>query len=167
MLTMPKIIERIEQPYVAITAKVTMREIGPSAETLLPEVFGWLEQRGITPAGAPFFKYNVIDMERQLEIEFGVPTSAVVAGDARVHAGRLPAGRYASLVHRGPYDALYDANAALIRWAKERGIHFDVEKTEAGDKFGSRLEIYRTDPRKEPDPANFETEVAIRVADAN
>ena len=76
MLTMPKIVERIEQPYVAITAKVTMREIGPSAETLLPEVFGWLEQRGITPAGAPFFRYNVIDMERQLEIEFGVPTAS-------------------------------------------------------------------------------------------
>ena len=72
---MPKIVERVEQPYVAITAKVTMREIGPSAETLLPEVFGWLGQHGIAPAGAPFFKYNVIDMERQLEIEFGVPTA--------------------------------------------------------------------------------------------
>ena len=106
---------------VAITAKVTIREIGPSAETLLPEVFAWLGQRGIAPAGAPFFKYNVIDMERQLEIAFGVPTSQLVAGDGRVHAGRCRPGRYASLVHRGPDDDLYDANASLIGWAKRAG----------------------------------------------
>jgi catechol 2,3-dioxygenase-like lactoylglutathione lyase family enzyme len=107
----------------------------------------------------------VIDMARQLEIAFGVPTADAVAGDARVHAGRLPAGRYASLVHRGHYDGLYNANAVLIGWAKERGISFDVEETPAGDRFGCRLEIYRTDPRAEPDPANWETEVAIRIAD--
>jgi effector-binding domain-containing protein len=166
MLTMPKIVGRADQPYVAITSKVTMREIGPAAQTLLPEVFAWLRQRGIAPGGAPFFKYNVIDMERQLEIEFGVPTNAMIAGDARVRPGRLPAGRYASLAHRGHYDELYDANAVLIGWANERGIRFDMEKTDAGDKFGCRLEIYRTDPREEPDPAKWETEVTIRVADA-
>jgi effector-binding domain-containing protein len=167
MLTTPKIVERTEQPYVAITSKVTMREIGPTARTLLPEVFGWLRQHGIAPGGAPFFRYNVIDMERQLEIEFGVPTNEGVAGDGRVRPGRLPAGRYASLLHRGHYDELYDANAVLIGWAKERAIRFDVEKTDAGDKFGCRLEIYRTDPQEEPDPTKWETEVAIRVADAD
>ena len=88
MLTMPKIIERAEEPYVAITAKVTMREIGPSAQTLHPEVFRWLATQGIAPAGDPFFKYNVIDMERQLEIAFGVPVNAMTAGDARIRPGR-------------------------------------------------------------------------------
>jgi effector-binding domain-containing protein len=167
MMTMPKLVERSEQPYVAITASVTMREIGPSAQTLLPEVFGWLAKQSIEPAGAPFFKYNVIDMERLLEIEFGVPIKEAIAGDARVRPGVLPAGRYASLVHRGHYDELYDANAVLIGWAKERGIRWDAEETKAGHKFGCRLEIYRTDPAKEPDPANWETEVAIRVADTD
>ena len=166
MLTLPKIVERAEQPYVAILSSVTMAAIGPTAETLLPEVYGWLAQRGIAPGGPPFFKYKVIDMARQLEIEFGVPTTAAVDADSRVHAGRLPAGRYASLVHRGPYDELYDANAVLIGWAKERGIRWDAEETAAGTRFGCRLEIYRTDPRAEPDPAKRETEVAIRIADA-
>src|ERR1700694_1931612 len=99
MLTLPKIVERAEQPYVAILSSVTMPAIGPTAETLLPEVYGWLAQRGITPAGPPFFKYNIIDMARELEIEFGVPTADAVDSDARVHGGRLPPGRYASLVH--------------------------------------------------------------------
>ena len=105
-------------------------------------------------------------MARQLEIEFGVPTADAVKGDARVHAGRLPAGRYVSLVYRGPYDDLYDANAVLVGWAKQRGINWDAEETTAGERFGCRLEIYPTDPREEPDPAKRETEVAIRIADA-
>lgn len=167
MLSMPRIVERAEQPYVAIISNVTMPEIGRTARTLLPEVFGWLRLHGIAPGGAPFFRYNVIDMDRQLEIEFGVPTDGIIPTDERVRPGSLPAGRYASLVHRGPYDGLYEANAVLIGWAKERGIRFDVQKTAAGDKFGCRLEIYLTDPQREPDPANWETEVAIRVADAN
>jgi effector-binding domain-containing protein len=74
-------------------------------------------------------------------------------------------GRYATLVHRGPYDKLYDANAALIDWAKERGIRWDVSETEAGDQFGCRLEIYLSDPKTGPDPEKWETEVAIRLAD--
>ena len=165
MLTLPKIVERGEQPYVGIVAKVTMREIGPTAQTLLPEVFGWLANRGIVPAGPPFFKYNVIDMARELEIEFGVPTRDPVESDARVRAGRLPAGRYASLVFHGHYDELIDANAVLIGWAKLCGFRWDSEETAAGERFGCRLEVYRTNPAEEPDSSKWETEVAIRIAD--
>jgi hypothetical protein len=49
--------------------------------------------------------------------------------------------------------------------AKERGIKWNVSETRAGDRFGCRLEIYFTDPKTEPDPEKWETEVAIRVAD--
>jgi effector-binding domain-containing protein/catechol 2,3-dioxygenase-like lactoylglutathione lyase family enzyme len=166
MLTLPKIVDRGEQPCVGIVAKVTMRDIGPTARSLLPEVYGWLAKRGIAPAGPPFFKYNVIDMARELEIEFGVPTRDLVEGDARVQAGRLPAGRFAALVFRGPYEELYAANGVLIDWAKGRGIRWDSEQTASGERFGCRLEIYRTDPAEEPDPSKRETEVAIRIADA-
>jgi effector-binding domain-containing protein len=165
MLTIPKIVDRAEQPYVAIKSRVTMQEIGPTAQKLMPELFSWLRARGIKPAGAEFLKYNVIDMKRKLEIEFGVPTATLVSGDDRVLAGTLPSGRYATLVHRGPYDKLYDANGALIDWARERGIRWDVSETEAGDRFGCRLEIYLTDPGSEIDPEKRETEVTIRLAD--
>ena len=35
-------------------------------------------------------------MERQLEVQAGVPVQAVVDGDDQVISGTLPAGRYAS-----------------------------------------------------------------------
>jgi effector-binding domain-containing protein len=163
MITTPKIVERTEQPYVAIKSMVKMEEIGPRAGTLLGEVFGWLSGHGLTPAGAPFFRYNVVDMERGLEIEFALPTATRAAGDDRVLAGVLPAGRYASLIHRGPYEQLYDANAALGAWIKEQGLTVDVAKSPGGDRFGCRLEIYLNDPGVEKDPAKWETEVAFKL----
>ncbi len=164
MITSPKIVERSEQPYVAIKSVVTMTEIGAVAGKFLGEIFGWAAGHGLTPAGAPFFKYNVIDMEHGLEIEFGIPIAKLITGDDRVLAAVLPAGRYASLVHRGPYEQLTEANAALLDWTKEQGLKMDFQESSDGDRFGCRLEIYLTDPGVETDPEKWETEVAIKLA---
>jgi effector-binding domain-containing protein len=164
MITSSKIVERGEQPYVAVKSVVSMKEIGAVAGKFLGEVFGWTAGHGLAPAGAPFFKYNVVDMERGLEIEFGVPTGSLARGDDRVLAGVLPAGRYASLVYRGPYDQLVEANTALQNWIKEQGLKMDVKENPEGDRFGCRLEIYLTDPAAETDPQKWETEVAILLA---
>ena len=48
--------------------------------------------------------------------------------------------------------------------AKENDIAWDRWDDENGDAFRSRLEIYHTDPDQEPDPAKWETEVAIKLA---
>src|SRR5690349_8909539 len=97
MSTQPEIVERAAQPYVAIKVKVGMNELGDVVPPLNREVFEWLGSRGVAPAGPPFWKYNVIDMERQLEVEAGVAVASAVAGDERVLAGELPAGRYATM----------------------------------------------------------------------
>src|SRR5688572_7287324 len=101
MWSEPKVVERQPQPYVAIKVLVTMEEIGRVVPPLNGEVFGWLADRGVTLSGPPFWKYNVIDMERQLEIEAGVAVEQPVPGDDRVLAGTLPGGSYATLVHTG------------------------------------------------------------------
>ena len=82
----PRIIERAAQPYVSITGLVTMQTI-PEIADRMPEVFGWLAGRGVEPAGAPFFKFNLIDMERELEIEVGVPVAEALDGDDVVRPG--------------------------------------------------------------------------------
>ena len=164
MITSPEIVERSEQPYVAVKSVVSMKEIGVVAGQFLGEIFGWAAGHGVVPAGAPFLKYNVIDMELGLEIEFGIPTANLATGDDRVTAGMLPAGRYASLVYRGSYEQLVDANAALLDWIKEQGLKVDATKSPQGDRFAGRLEIYLTDPAVEKDPQKWETEVAMKLA---
>src|SRR2546430_17144866 len=73
--TVPTIAYRAEQPYLAVKGPVTMNTI-PAIADRFPEVFGFLAAKGIEPAGAPFLKYNVIDMEQQLEMEAGGPLPA-------------------------------------------------------------------------------------------
>src|SRR5437763_17004110 len=106
MSSAPEIVTRAEQPYVAIRTQVAMEDLGTVVPPLNQEVFAWLGARGAASAGAPFWKYNVIDMAAKLEIEAGAPVAAAVAGDDRAVAGGLPPGRYAPLPHAGHPSAL-------------------------------------------------------------
>jgi effector-binding domain-containing protein len=163
-MTEPKVEERTEQPYVAVRSQVAMRDLGTAIPGSLGEVFGWLGRRGLPAAGAPFIRYLVIDMAAQLDIEVGVPVARAVAGEGRISAGVLPAGRYASLVYTG-IDNGIAANAALLEWGAARGLAWDSWAAEKGEGFGARFESFLTDPAEEPDRAQWQTEVAIRVAD--
>ena len=165
MQTEPEIGERAEQPYVAIKANVTMQTIGATLASLHPEVFAWLEARGEQPVGAPFLKYNVIDMMRDLEVEVGVPVAEVVVGDQRVLSGVLPAGRYAATTYIGHPDGGVGATGALLEWAAKQGLAWDVSDTPQGQRWGSRLEFYDTDPREEPDLNKWQTRIVFRLAD--
>lgn len=161
----PTLIDRAAQPYVAITSSVPMGKLGSELPPLTGEVFGWLGAREIAPAGEVFWKYNVIDMQRELEVEVGVPVASEVAGDDRVRGGVLPAGRYATLHHTGHPDELIDATAALLRWADAEGLSWDVSDTPAGERWAARLEIYFTDPAEEPDMDKWETNLVFKLAD--
>jgi effector-binding domain-containing protein len=171
----PHITQRPEQPYVAVTGRVTMSTFGAIVDRM-PEVFAFLAAQGIAPAGPAFFKYNVIDMERELEIEVGAPIAAADAGSDAVtglagappealHSGVLPAGRYATVTHVGHPDELVDATARLLDWANRQGLRWDMVDTPAGQRWTSRLELYHSDPKEEPDMAKWETELAFRLAD--
>ncbi len=161
MLGEPVVVERSAEPYVAIRELVTMETLGTVLPALHPDVRSWLRERGEEPAGDPFFKFNVIDMERQLEVEVGWPVGAQMAGEGRVLAAVLPAGRYATVLYTGHPDGLLDATRALLEWADKEGLQWDVVETADGDRWGARLEFYRSDG---PDMDKWETELAFRLA---
>ena len=164
-MSAPEIVTRAEQPYVAVRARVTIETLGVVVPPLNQLVFAWLGERGVAPAGAPFWKYDVIDMPGRLEVEAGVPVTGAVEGDGRVISGVLPAGRYATVVHVGHPSELAAATGALLDWAAGQGLAFDMSPGEDGEHWGSRLEIYLTDPREEPDMSKWETQLAFRLAD--
>jgi effector-binding domain-containing protein len=163
MLT-PVVAQRPAQPYVAIRAQVTMPTMDTVLVPLAPQVLAWLGERGIPAAGAPFWKYNVIDMDRLLEVEVGVPVTEPAAGDDRVLAGVLPAGRYATARFTGHPDGLVGAITSLREWARLEGLTWDMTDSPEGERWAARLEIYETDPAVEPDLANWTTQLAFRLA---
>ena len=166
MSAAPEIVTRAEQPYVAIRGHVSMAELGAFA-VRTGEVFAWAGSRGLTPAGPPFLKYNVIDMMRQLEVENGVPLTAPAdaTGDGEVISGLLPAGRYATVTHVGHPSELAGTTKALLDWAAGQGLTWDMSPGETGERWGSRLEFYLTDPREEPDMSKWITQLAFKLAD--
>jgi effector-binding domain-containing protein len=165
VLSEPKLIERAQQPYLGIRTSVPMTGISAFADAAFSELFAHLATAGVQQTDAPFLRYNLINMEREMEIEAGVPVPAGTAGAGRIFAGVVPAGRYAAVRHVGDYDGLMDANAALQRWAEGEGLTFAMSETDAGDLFESRLERSLVDPMSEPDSAKWETEVAYLLAD--
>lgn len=164
MSATPEIVERPAQPYAAIPVRVAMAAIGGVVPPLNGEVFRWLAERGVAPAGPPFWKYNVIDMDRDLEVEVGVPVPGIVDGDDRVLAGLLPAGRYATLRYTGHPDGLLGATGSLQEWAGQQNLTWDVARTEDGERWAARLEIYETDPAVQPDMNKWVTQLAFRLA---
>jgi len=165
MLTEPKIEKRDEQPYVAIRSKVAMNEIPQLLPPHIHEVIDWLNQHHIKPSGAPFFHYRSMGSDGKLVVEVGVPVKESVPGDGRVNAGNFMAGNYVVVTHTGPYNGLYGAHMQLEEWLKNKGVVEKAIKTNEGPVWGSRTEFYPTDPVIEPNPAKWQTEIAVLVED--
>ena len=164
----PQIIERPPQPYVGVRESLTMSTLSRVADRI-PELMAWLGQRAQTPSGAPFFRYLTIDMERELEVEAGLPVAAPLdlaaeAGGA-VRAETLPGGRFVRAFFVGHPDGLEKATAELLQWVETQGLRWDVSDSPVGERWGCRLEIYHTDPLEQPDMNAWRTELAFRLAD--
>jgi effector-binding domain-containing protein len=171
----PEIAWLADRAYAGIETKATMETLGTAVPPLTSEVFGWLAARGIAPAGAPFWRYTVIDMAGEIELISGVPVETTVSGDGRVAGGILPAGRYARVRHTGHPATLADATGRLLDWGAAQGLKWDMSAAGAGEPstsepstsehWGCRLEFYLTDPADEPDMSKWVTELAFRLAD--
>src|SRR3954452_20402735 len=136
---MPEIIELEERPYVALRGKVAMNEISAFADRMR-DVVDWLAAKEIAPNDAPFFKYDVVDMEAGLVMEIGFPVDDLHSGEGEIVTGGLPAGRDATATHHGHPDGLRDATGDLLDWGAEQGVEWDA----TGDHWTARLEVYRS-----------------------
>jgi effector-binding domain-containing protein len=157
---MPEIVQVGERPYVALRGKVAMDGIGAFAGRM-SEVIDWLAAREIAPNDAPFFKYDVVDMDTGLVMEIGFPVDDVHPGEGEIVTGVLPAGRYATVTHHGHPDGLLEATRALLDWASAEGLEWDAE----GDTWTARLEIYKSDPREVPNMDDWDTELQFKLKD--
>jgi effector-binding domain-containing protein len=164
MLSLPKVLPQPGLSYMAITETIAMSTFDQKATTLLAEVYGWLAARGIAVAGPALLRHNFISPDCDLEIEFGVVVAAQVQGDGRVMPAEMPAGTYGVLRYTGHYNQLFEVNAVLVGWAKERGVVWDVDSSPDGDRFAARVEYYHSDPATNPDPETWVSTLMIKTA---
>ncbi len=124
---------------------LVIRTRAPAAD--LPRLFGeayealmrYLGELGEQPAGMPFAAYHNMDMQN-LDVEIGFPVARPLPGKDTIQPGELPAGRWASVLHIGPYDQCGPAYDALTRWINEHGY----------TPVGVAYEAYCSEPETPP-----------------
>lgn len=149
--------------YVAMPLSVTIEELAGAVPGALDAVEAWLTSRGIVPSGPPLIRYRVIDMAAQMSVEIGWPVADLPDVAELVVADTLPAGEYGSCVFRGADNGIA-GNGALIDWGAATGIAWDRWDTPEGDAFASRFELMLSGPDDNPDPTQWDMEVAILIA---
>ncbi len=164
-MTDPVVVDRVARPYVALRARASMQTLGPELGPLAPRVFELLGQLRVAPDGPPFWRYLVIDMARELEVEVGVPIADAISVDEPFHSGVLPAGRYLTSIYTGHPNGLADVTRTLLEWAAAAGISWDMSEDAGCEHWGCRLEEYFWDPMTRPDMNQWQTRLAFRVAD--
>jgi effector-binding domain-containing protein len=157
----PTTVARPDRHCVGIRLVTPFRGMFAVRDLLMRELYSWADERAIA-YGHTFFRLHVVDMDGLMDVEVGVILDEAVQGGGRIHAGVLPAGRYATLTY---INHGRRANGALRDWAREQGLTLDRTDGPEGERFGCRYEAYLTDPRSERMRTRWRTELAIRLAD--
>ncbi|HUE99959.1 MAG TPA: GyrI-like domain-containing protein [Anaerolineales bacterium] len=166
MITEPHLERRKRQHYVAIRMAVPI-PFGKYLQPAWDEVYDWLQCKDIKPSGPALIRYLTTDMSKELDIDVGFTVDKAVKGDDRIAAAFLPAGRYATLLYTGPYrgKGIFKATVALLTWAKENKVKWNVTKKKGVEWWNGRTEFYFSDPAVDKDPSRFKTELAFLLAD--
>ena len=164
MFTEPKIERRKKQHYVAIRMAVPI----PFIKYLQPawnEVYAWMMNHEVKPSGPAIIRYLTTDMSKELDIDVGFAVDKPVKSDGRIMADFLPGGKYATLLYTGPYKGkgIFKATVALLEWASEHKVKWDITKKKGLEWWNGRAEFYFSDPAAEKDPAKFKTELAFLI----
>lgn len=161
-LSIPSVIEREAEPYLAIRAAGAMRDLPHFAPPLLPKLHAFMAGRGIA-AGPTLFRYLSFGHDGGVELDVGALTDGRQTGSEAVEAGELPAGRYAFATYAGPYDRLHDAFCMLNGWFRARGLSAVENASGAGHAPGGQFEIYRVGPSDTDDPVQYRTDLFIQL----
>jgi len=115
-----EVVEVDAQPMIAIRVVTRPAEIDALVAQILTLLGDHLEKLGVRPNGPPFARHYEF-REEHVELEAGFPLADPVAGEGRLAAGELPAGRVARCWHVGSHDTLARSYDALARWAMKHG----------------------------------------------
>lgn len=96
--------------------------------------------------------------------EIFVPVTGSVPETDRIRYVRLPSGRVASVIHRGPYGGVAAARASLLRWVEAAGLSASGPMRTLYLQFGAEPELRVPPGWVVESDAEFVTELQLPVA---
>ena len=125
-----------EQPVLAVRTRSSVFKLPKVLGIIFEKFDKRFKELGEEPAGAPFVAYYNMNMFN-LDIEIGFPVTKVLQDDQEIKAGKIPAGKFAVVMHQGPYSKIRPAYDALKKFIKSQ----DKKAT------GVAYEYYLNDPK--------------------
>jgi effector-binding domain-containing protein len=141
------------QQVAAVRRHTSMSTIGEDIALGFNQVDAAMETVGVRQVGRPFIVFHGrIDDVTGGDIEICSPVATPFHGVEDVYGTEVPCGTIASLIHRGSYDEMAPAYAAIIMWMDEHGL----------EPSGPPREYYLNDlERTKPD--DLLTEIAFPI----
>jgi DNA-binding transcriptional MerR regulator len=123
---------------------------------LFGELFGYLGQQGVSPAGPPFaIYYDEEFREDALDVEVTAPVAKPLPETERVKSRDMEAiDELATVIHEGSYDTIGGTYSHLLSWIEANGYR----------PGGPVREIYLRGPGEGADPSDYVTEVQMPLA---
>ncbi len=145
----PVTVESIpEQTFLFIRDRVKLEDIGSRLAVLFGEVFAYVHEAHVIPAGQPCCRY-FREADGSFTIEAGGPVASSVPGKGRIECATLSPCTAAAAIYSGPYDGLTAAH-----------VEFRQRCAETGFALADHCwETYLTDPGQEPDPSRWQTRI--------
>jgi effector-binding domain-containing protein len=137
----------VASPTAVVARATTWEEFPGLWPVLLDEVYAFVRAGGATQSGHNVMLYR----DDVPHVEVGVQVDGPFEPVGRVVPSSLPAGDVATTVHRGPYERLGEAHAAVRDWAAAHGHRLT----------GTRWEVYGDWTAF---PEDLETEVSWLLA---
>tara|TARA_R110002049_G_scaffold303286_1_gene497496 strand:- start:3234 stop:3728 length:495 start_codon:yes stop_codon:yes gene_type:complete len=152
--------ENTEKPYAVLRREVAQQDIPKEIPPLIEILMNLLRKENIKPVGECFFRYISCTNGGQMVVEAGFPVEKTALKSEIIQLGSFPEGKYLSVIHKGDYRNLIDAHEYLENYAKSNNLSLDENKTDTGVVWGSRAEIYLTEPDLTP-IEDWKTEVSF------
>ena len=143
-------------PTTAVVTDVTTdyAVISDAFDTAFRGLADYMSEQGIAPTGPAFAVYHEVAADAPWRATVGFPVAEPGPGTNGIHAGALPGGKVAVVVHEGPYEGLSQTWAEIGEWLRTHGVEA------AGDPW----ESYVVDDSTESEPGLWRTEIVWPVA---
>ncbi|SHJ50246.1 effector-binding domain-containing protein [Dethiosulfatibacter aminovorans DSM 17477] len=146
-----EVVEQEAQKTLAIRTRSSMDELPKAIGMSYKKIYEYISETVPEFDTVPYVGYFNMDLN-DLDVEIGVPVDKDFDEREDMKMSEIPAGKYATTLHVGPYSDLKVAYEVLMKWIEGQ----DLEVTGIG------YEYYLNDPQITP-PEDLETEILFQL----
>lgn len=115
-----KLYRQEAQPILSVRRRASVEALSGVLGQAYGAIGAYLGELGEQPAGAPFTAYYNMDMQ-DLDLAIGFPVGRTLPGRGEIESTEMPEGEYASVLHKGAYNQVSGAYAALDEFIRRQG----------------------------------------------